>query len=79
MSRTYKAYTLWMKGRNVGWRAEFTVQVEHSDSTSPLEIIERWMGAYSLNGYWDRGKTWMIKPKGQEPAEFARAREEREG
>ena len=74
MSRTYKAYTLWMKWRNVGWKPQFTVEHEGSHSPSPLEVIEYWMGRRYSHDYWERGKTWMIKPKGQEPAELLRLR-----
>lgn len=74
MSRTYKAYTLWMKWRNVGWKPEFTITEGYPSAHSPIEIIEHLMASrYALGGYFIRGKTWMIKPEGQEPAERTRS------
>jgi len=71
------SFTLWRKWRNLGWRPHFTVEVMQNGATdsSPTGIIEDWMAVRfpgGRNSYWKRGKTWMIKPKGQEPAELNR-------
>lgn len=72
MRRKHNAYTLWMKWRGIGWRQEFTI-TEHRGSWSSLEVLEHWMGRFSGSGsYFQRGKTWMIKPEGQKPAELLR-------
>ncbi len=40
MSRTYSAYTLWMKWRNVGWKPQFTVESDHFPVQFIVEIFE---------------------------------------
>ena len=75
--RKHEAYTLWMKWRNAGWRPELTVsQTSH---WSPIEIIKDWLEARgwldSPSSVWQQGKTWMIKPDGEIPADAMRERD----
>lgn len=64
--RKHKAYTLWQKWRNTGWKPAFTVR-EESEFFNPIYIIEKYMKGWPPN-FWIRGKTWMIKPEGEVPA-----------
>ena len=71
--RKHKAYTLWMKWQGLGWTPEFTIHEDHGH-WSPIEIIKEWLEARGYldnpNSYWQQGKTWMIKPLGEKPAEL---------
>lgn len=78
-NRKYAAFTLWRKWRDLGWRPHFTVEssagTRHIGDISPREVIEDWMASrfhHSPNSYWERGKTWIIKPEGQKPAGLKR-------
>jgi hypothetical protein len=75
-ARKYQAYTLWMKFRNTGWIPKFTVETGRDQWPSPHEVIESWIKRRytpeGSNGYWIRGKTWMILPNVKVPAELAR-------
>ena len=74
--RKYDAYTLWVNWRNLGWQPAFTIN--QGVHWSPIEIIEDWLEARGYydnpRSYWQRGKTWMIKPDGQMPANAIRER-----
>lgn len=76
MSRLYESYTLWMKFRNSGWTAYFTVKNDPDRWPSPIWIIEHWIvdrGYLETEfPYWKRGKNWMILPEGKKPAALLR-------
>ena len=67
--RKHDAYTLWMKFKNTGWVPRMTVkEPAGGHGVNPRMVIRNWVRSQtSGNDYWQQGKTWMIKPEGQEP------------
>jgi hypothetical protein len=75
MPRQHESYVLWLKSWWKDWTPFFTVSAPLNDWPSPLDVIKQWMNHWEADtedSHWQRGKTWMIKPEGEKPAELLR-------
>ena len=69
MSCKYDTYTLWVKFRNTGWVAMIMAQKTDPEYLSPYSFLVDFANrVYRDLDYYQRGKTWMVKPEGQKPA-----------
>ncbi len=71
MSNKYDEYTLWVKFRNTGWIALITAKKTEPVYLSPYSFLSDFAErVYKDNSYYQRGRTWMVKPEGQKPADL---------
>ena len=71
MSTKHDTYTLWVKFKNRGWIPLITAKATDPCYLSPYSFLSDFAKrVYKDLSYYQRGKTWMVKPEGQKPAEL---------